>query len=115
MVRKYKRKGKTPRRDKDKRMAAAVRKRAEGKSLREIGRELGVSEGTIRNDLKRWQEERPNVIPLRKPVRKVAPAGRDYAFGLRTRGTRSEDQEGQVDVQGQAVGGPRSATSSGCT
>jgi transposase len=75
MARKYKRKGKTPWPDKDKRMAAAVRKRAEGKSLREIGRELGVSEFAVRCDLKRWQESRPNVVPLRFPTAMNRPDG----------------------------------------
>ena len=74
MARKYKRKGKTPWPDKDKRMAAAVRKRAEGKSLREIGRELGVSEITVRRDLARWEAERPNVIPLRHSAATSRPA-----------------------------------------
>jgi predicted transcriptional regulator len=74
-VRHYKRKGKIPWPDKDKRMAAAVRKRAEGKSLREIGRELGVSEITVRRDLARWQAARPNVIPLRHPSATSCPAG----------------------------------------
>jgi predicted transcriptional regulator len=85
-VRNYKRKGKTPWPDKGKRMAAAVRKRAEGKSLREIAKELGVTEGTVRNDLKRWQAERPNVVPLRKSGAQSCPAGGeithpDYAPG----------------------------------
>lgn len=75
MVRQYKRKGKTPWPDKDKRMAAAVRKRAEGKSLREIGKELGVSEFAVRCDLKRWQETHPNVVPLRFPTAISRPAG----------------------------------------
>jgi transposase len=51
----------------DKRMAEAVRLRTEGKSLREIAAELGVSYQTVSNDLARWERERPaNVIPLSK-------------------------------------------------
>jgi hypothetical protein len=76
-MRNYKRKGKIPWRDKDKRMAAAVRKRGEGKSLRQIGTELAVSEGTVRNDLARWEREHPaNVVPLvRKTSAQSCPAG----------------------------------------
>ena len=85
-MRNYKRKGKTPWPDKDKRMAAAVRKQAEGKSNYQIAEELAVSEGTVRNDLKRWQAERPNVVPLRKTSAQSYPAGGgithpDYAPG----------------------------------
>jgi len=85
-MRNYKRKGKTPWPDKDKRMAAVVRKRAEGKSNYQIAEELAVSEGTVRNDLKRWQAERPNVVPLRKTGAQSYPAGGeithpDYAPG----------------------------------
>lgn len=74
-MRNYKRKGKTPWPDKDKRMAAAVRKRAEGKSNRQIGKELAVSEITVRRDLARWEQERPNVIPLRHSGATNYPAG----------------------------------------
>lgn len=80
MTRTYKRKGPRPWRDKDKRMAAAVRKRAEGKSLREIGKELAVSEITVRRDLARWEAERPNVIQLRHSTATNCPhGGRDVA------------------------------------
>lgn len=79
MVRKYVRKGARPWRDKDKRMAAAVKLRAQGKSLREIGAALRVAEGTIRNDLKRWAERQSsmpsNVVPLRKSGAQSRPAG----------------------------------------
>jgi transposase len=64
MVRHYKRKGKTPWPDKDKRMAAAVRKRGEGKSLREIAKEVGVSAPTVMRDLRRWDELHPNVFQM---------------------------------------------------
>jgi len=61
-VRKYKRKHA---RNPDRRMAAAVRLRAQGLSLRQIAAELGVkSPQTVANDLARWERERPNVAPL---------------------------------------------------
>lgn len=77
MVRAYKRKRPRQWRDKDKRMAAAVRLRAEGKNNCQIAEELAVSEGTVRNDLKRWQALNPaNVLPLaRKSDSKSRPAG----------------------------------------
>ena len=77
MVRQYKRKRPRQWRDKDKRMAAVVRLRAQGKSLRGIGSALRVSEGTVRNDLKRWQQiqAQQNVIPLRKTGAQSRPAG----------------------------------------
>ncbi len=77
MVRHYKRKRPRQWRDKDKRMALAVRMHAEGKSLREIAGELGVSSPqTIANDLKRWNAQQAampsNVVPLSKKVSKPA-------------------------------------------
>lgn len=80
MARKYVRKGKTPWPDKDKRMTAAVRKRAEGKNNCQIAGELGVTEGTVRNDLKRWAALNPvNVVPLtRKSDSKSRPAGGNF-------------------------------------
>jgi hypothetical protein len=74
-MRDYKRKRPRQWRDKDKRMCAAVRLRAEGMSLRQIGRELAVSEITVRRDLARWAAERPNVIPLRHPAATSHPTG----------------------------------------
>jgi hypothetical protein len=74
-MRNYKRKRSHQWRDKNKRMTAAVRLRAQGKSLRDIGKELAVSEGTVRNDLKRWRAEHPNVVPLRKSGAQSYPAG----------------------------------------
>lgn len=83
-MRNYKRKGPRQWRDKDKRMALAVRMHAEGKSLREIAKELGVgSPQTIANDLKRWDAQRAaapsNVVSLSKKLSKPAvqssPAG----------------------------------------
>lgn len=53
MVRQYKRKRPRQWRDKDKRMAAVVKLRAQGRSLREIGMELGVSHNTVVRDLAR--------------------------------------------------------------
>lgn len=79
-MRNYKRKGKTPWPDKDKRMAAAARKRAEGKNNCQIAGELGVTEGTVRNDLKRWATLNPaNVVPLtRKSDSKGRPSGGNF-------------------------------------
>lgn len=78
MVRQYKRKRPGQWRDKDKRMTLAVQSRAEGKSLREIAKELAVSYQTVANDLARWERERPNVIPLSNSAVKSDPGpGRD--------------------------------------
>lgn len=74
MVRKYVRKGPPPWRDKDKRMAAAVRLRAQDKSLREIAKELAVSPPTVMRDLRKWDELHPNVFQM--PVTK-RPTGGD--------------------------------------
>jgi hypothetical protein len=76
-VRTYKRKRPRQWRDKDKRMVAAVRLRTQGLSLRQIAKELAVSEGTVRNDLARWEFERPaNVVPLvRKTTAQSCPGG----------------------------------------
>lgn len=71
-MRNYKRKGKTPWPDKNKRMVAAVRKRAEGKSLREIAKDLGVNASTVLRDLRRWDEQHPNVLQMPVATR---PAG----------------------------------------
>ena len=43
--------------DPDKRMAAAVRLRETGLSLRQVGQRLGVNEITIRRDLGRWEAQ----------------------------------------------------------
>lgn len=49
-------------------MQAAVRMRAEGKSLREIGTELAVTYETVRRDLARWDAQATaapsNVVSL---------------------------------------------------
>lgn len=55
------------------RMARAVRLHADGLSLRQIAERLMCSEGTVRNDLKRWQREHPNAVPLRKAAAKNSP------------------------------------------
>ena len=61
-MRNYKRKHT---RNPDRRMAAAVRLRAAGLSLRQIATELGVkSPQTVANDLARWEREHSNVAPL---------------------------------------------------
>lgn len=60
-MRTYKRK--RPR-NPDRRMAAAVRLRAEGMSLRQIASELAVSHPTVLSDLRRWDREHANVTPL---------------------------------------------------
>ena len=69
-VRKYKRKHA---RNPDKRMAAAVRLRARGLSLRQIAGELACSYQTVANDIARWERERPNVVQLSNPAVKTAP------------------------------------------
>lgn len=83
-MRTYKRK--TARRgSRDKRMATVARLHADGISNREIARMLSVAEGTVRNDLQRWAQERPNVTPLvRNSSAQSCPPGgevthQDYA------------------------------------
>ena len=70
----------------DKRMAAAAKLRAAGKSLRQIAGELGVSYQTVSNDLARWDAQQParpaNVVPLTRKVSKngvsfCPPGGKD--------------------------------------
>jgi len=62
VVRQYKRKRPRQWRDKDRRMALAVRMRAEGKSTRQIGEELAVSHQTVMRDLARWDERQAAVV-----------------------------------------------------
>lgn len=69
-MRNYKRKHA---RNPDKRMAAAVRLRAQGLSLREIAKELACSYQTVANDLARWGREHGNVVPLSKTAVKNSP------------------------------------------
>lgn len=71
----------------DKRMAEAARRRADGKSLRQIAGELGVSYQTVSNDLARWDALHPptdaNVVPFRKlsksGVGNLPPGGQNDA------------------------------------
>lgn len=72
MVRKYIPK-RHPWADKNKRMARVAELRALGWSLRKIAAQLVVSEGTVRNDLKRWDRERSNVTPLRNSDAQKCP------------------------------------------
>jgi DNA invertase Pin-like site-specific DNA recombinase len=69
-VRTYKRKRVGVWRNKDKRMAAAVRLRAEGLSLRQIADQLAIGLGTVHRDLARWEREHSNVtlLPFQNPV-----------------------------------------------
>lgn len=67
-------------RNPDKRMAQAVELRGKGWSLRRIGTELAVSEGTIRNDLARWQREKDVLLDELEGIAKgnvvrLRPAG----------------------------------------
>lgn len=55
------------------RMLRAARLRGEGKSLRQIGAEIGVSYETVRRDLAAWAAEQSQVSHL--PVTKVPPGG----------------------------------------
>lgn len=80
-------------RNPDKRMARAVELRAQGWSLRRIGTELAVSEGTVRNDLARWGRQQPVedclVIPLRNRCAITQAQLRpDYASAI----TQREDE-----------------------
>jgi lambda repressor-like predicted transcriptional regulator len=70
VVRQYKRK-RNPRG----RMLRAVELRADGKSLREIAKEVGCSYQTVANDLAQWQSEHENVVALSNPPVKKMPHG----------------------------------------
>jgi len=80
--------------DPDKRMRRAVDMRRQGWSLRRIGAELAVSEGTIRNDLARWVHQQENQGPARPSLSLVrsaqslrnggAQSTADYAGEIRT-------------------------------
>jgi hypothetical protein len=60
----------------ERRMLAAVRRRAEGMSLRQIADYLCCSHETIRRDLARWDREHANVTPLsHPPVTNTPPRG----------------------------------------
>lgn len=59
----------------DRRMARAAELRAEGKSLRQIAAQLGVSHQTVSNDLARWDAQHPvvpsNVVSLQRKSSKT--------------------------------------------
>lgn len=78
-MRKYKRK--PGRVNPDRRMARAVELRGEGLSNYQIAERLSCSEGTVRNDLARWERERVNVAPLvrKTTAQKSPPGGGNYA------------------------------------
>src|SRR6266704_3506928 len=68
--------------NRDRRMAVAIRLRAEGLSLRQIGARLYVNHQTVANDLARWEQERSSmplkIVRLSKPaVENVPPRGED--------------------------------------
>jgi len=68
--------------DRDRRMAVAVRLRAEGLSLRQVAARLYVNHQTVANDLARWQRDRSSMplklVRLSKPaVEKTPPGGTD--------------------------------------
>lgn len=80
MVRRYVPKKSTARVNKDRRMAAVVRLRGEGLSLRAIASQLHISDGTVRNDLARWAELHPdNVTQLRNRAAQNCPPGGTFA------------------------------------
>lgn len=56
-------------------MDLAVRLRAEGMSLRQAARMLGVSYETVRRDLARWDAARGNVVELSQRRVTTRPAG----------------------------------------
>lgn len=78
MVRHYKPRPK--RRDPDKRMLRAVELRAEGLNNCQIAQRLLCSEGTVRNDLKRWAAQSENVTAITRKTssQNVAPGATDY-------------------------------------
>jgi hypothetical protein len=65
-------------RDRDRRMANAVRFRAQGMSLREIAARQNVHHQTVANDLERWKSVRhempPAIIRLSIPAVESLPA-----------------------------------------
>jgi transposase len=69
----------------DRRMARAAELRAEGLSQRQIAKRLSCDEKTIRNDLARWNRERPNVALLRNPSAEKPPRrGKNSAPEIRS-------------------------------
>lgn len=77
-MRNYQRKRPPQWRNKDKRMAAAVRLRVQGMSLREIGAALAVNHETVRRDLARWDAQQAstasNVVSLSRKLSQTAVA-----------------------------------------
>jgi Homeodomain-like domain len=83
----------------DQRAPKAARLRAEGKSLREIAAETGVSHQTVRNDLTWWDECQeaapPNVIALSSRASKTGVkndprTGQDLTPGFDARRTTGD-------------------------
>jgi Uncharacterized conserved protein (DUF2285) len=66
------------------RMIRAVDMRAQGMSLREIARAVGVkSPNTIARDLARWDAEAAKITRLsHRPVPKVTPGGEKWDSGM---------------------------------
>jgi lambda repressor-like predicted transcriptional regulator len=76
-----------PQRDRDRRMAVAVRLHAEGLTLRQIAARQSVSYQTVANDLARWDREHAAmpaaIIRLSKPtVKNVTPGATDLTPGF---------------------------------
>lgn len=57
------------------RTARAVQLRAEGLSLRQIAELLVVDEKTVRNDLRRWEQQNAGVTQLRTSAADFCPRG----------------------------------------
>lgn len=96
-MRTYKRKRPRQWRDKDKRMALAVRMRAEGKSTHQTAAELAVSHQTVMRDLARWDERQQvvqNVVQFPGPSR-PARGNLDHADG---------PDSGPAKTTGEALG-----------
>lgn len=72
------------------RLLRAVEMRRQGLSLRQIATALECSHGTVINDLRRWDAERPKVVNL--PGQKVTPGGEKLTTGI----DRPETDAGNV-------------------
>lgn len=62
----------------DKRMAAAVRLRAEGLSLRQIAERLACGRMTVSRDLDQWDREHANVVSLSQTTVPKSPPGGQF-------------------------------------